>query len=148
MVLVRTEMETSSMNFPAVAVARCSKLRHTEIVRQPGSNAEFCSVPTEPKGAHSILGNLKTPSSEPKANTVYLWISATWECRDLCSALGNTTCLNILHSHEMEDKMNAMAMVRGCDMWEFLVGCKAIYINIYYSQPYTVPIYIYLQCPW
>ena len=72
MVLVRTEMETSSMNFPAVAVARCSKLRHTEIVRQPGSNAEFCSVPTEPKGAHSILGNLKTPSSEPKANTVYL----------------------------------------------------------------------------
>ena len=62
MVLVRTEMETSSMNFPAVAVARCSKLRHTEIVRQPGSNAEFCSVPTEPKGAHSILGNLKTPT--------------------------------------------------------------------------------------
>ena len=73
MVLVRTEMETSFMNFPAVAVvSRCSKLRHTEIVRQPGSNAEFCSVPTEPKGAHSILGNLKTPSSEPKANTVYL----------------------------------------------------------------------------
>ena len=47
----------------STVVSRCSKLRHTEIVRQPGSNAEFCSVPTEPKGAHSILGNLKTPRS-------------------------------------------------------------------------------------
>ena len=71
-----TGMSKSACSHTKHDLNSCFKMLETEAhiltVRQPGSNAEFCSVPTEPKGAHSILGNLKTPRSAQvwKQNTL------------------------------------------------------------------------------